>query len=564
MKIIPIFIPHAGCPYKCVYCDQHKISGSTRSPAIDEIKTDIERHLATIPKTEKIEIAFFGGTFTLLPESLQEQYLDAAGYFGKPLRMSTHPEAVSMKNMRMFRNKGGRLVELGIQSLDKDVLRKIKRPTSLGAVKNAAARVKKAGLRLGVQMMLGLPGDSIEKSISTAKELVKLKPETARIYPTLVIKGTELEKIYKRGRYKPLGLQSAIEQSAMIADIFESAGIKVIRIGLHPSKGLASKNVMVAGPYHPAFGEMARARQMRNRIIRAVKDRHAANRSRLEIYVPAEKFNLVSGHKAAERKFLEAYFKAPVHLFQTRIGIRSRCGFGIRDVRKNIAVIDPRMPPEAKEKLKRLNYCVIEVPLRKKLRKPVQGHPDMMMFNYKDNIIYEPGLEKIASLLRQNGYNCVKGKRLMSGGYPEDIIYNACAIGRHIIRYKGRVENNIANIRARHIPVSQGYAKCSIIPVDNKHIITANKGIKTAWEQAGGEALLIKPGHIELPGYKTGFIGGATGVNEKTVFFTGSLSTHPDGKAIRKFIEKTKKSIIELRKARYATPAQYACLDPAR
>ncbi|MBU1006955.1 MAG: radical SAM protein, partial [Candidatus Omnitrophica bacterium] len=209
MKIIPLFIPHAGCPYKCVYCDQHVISGAVTMPSAADIRHIIERNLKTIPKGEDIEVAFFGGTFTFLPESLQEKYLDTVYPYVKKkiisgIRMSTHPEAVSLKAMKMFKRKGGCLVELGVQSLDKGVLRKIKREMPPDAVKKAAGNIKKAGLKLGVQVMLGLPGDTLEKAISTAEKLIKLKPETARIYPTLVIKGTELARQYKKGIYKPL------------------------------------------------------------------------------------------------------------------------------------------------------------------------------------------------------------------------------------------------------------------------------------------------------------------------------------------------------------------------
>ncbi|MDP8229749.1 MAG: radical SAM protein [Candidatus Gorgyraea atricola] len=524
MKIIPIFIPHAGCPYKCVYCDQHRISGVVRMPTAEEVKSIIKRNLKTIPKEEDVEVAFFGGTFTFLPERVQERYLDAA----KPhtLRMSTHPASISLKAMKMFKKKGGRIVELGIQSLDKGVLKKIKRE---GDVRNAVKCIKKAGLKLGVQVMLGLPGDTLEKSIETAKKLTKLKPETARIYPTLVIKGTELAKM----KYKPLTLEKAIDQAAKVADIFESGGVKVIRIGLHPSKDLGSKKTMLAGPYHPAFGEMVRARQMRNRIIRAVKDRFVANRSCIEIHVPENMFSLVSGHKGTEKKFLEKYFSVKIVIRE------DKGGWGkIRDARRNIAIIDPKMPRKAKDKLKRLNFHVAEVPLHKKLAKPVAGHVDMMLFKHGNKIIYEPSLEKIAGLLRQNGYNCIKGEPITFSKYPKDIIYNACSINYHIIHYKGKIEKNIKSLKAKHVLVNQGYAKCSIVPVDKDRIITSDKGIKELWKNS----LFVKSGHVKLPGYKTGFIGGSSGVTDKVVFFVGKL----ENKSIRDFIRKSGKGIIEL------------------
>lgn len=546
MKIIPIFIPHAGCLYKCIYCDQRRISGTARMPGVGEIQSIIERNIRTMPKKEVKEIAFFGGTFTFLSDSLQEAYLDAVNPYIKKgivknIRMSTHPEAVSLESMKRFKKKGGRLVELGIQSLDRDVLRKIKRKTDLASVKNAVRRIKKAGLKLGVQVMLGLPGDTLEKALYTARELIKLKPETARIYPTLVIRDTGLAKLYREGKYIPLDLEDAIEQSAKLAESFEEAGVKVIRIGLHPSEDLDSKASMLAGPYHSSFGEMVRSRQMRNKIIGLISDKYVANRSRLDIYASKNLFNLISGHKGAEKRFLERYFNVPIFFHEG-----DKKGFKVRDFRKDIAMIDPRMPREAKDKLKRLNYYIKEVPLHKKLSRPVRGHADMMLFKYGKKVIYEPTLEDVAELLRKNGYSCIEGDSISSSKYPKDIIYNACAVEKKIIRYKGKVERRIASLKTRHISVRQGYAKCSIVPVDEKHIITSDQNIKKVWEKNGGIALLVRPGHIKLPGYKAGFIGGATGVTRKTVFFVGSLKSHPDGTTIRDFVRDAGKNIIEL------------------
>ncbi|MFH1854257.1 MAG: DUF6873 family GME fold protein [Candidatus Omnitrophota bacterium] len=560
MKIIPIFIPHTGCPYRCVYCDQHKISGVLKMPTVEKIHSIIRRNLKTIPDGEHVEIAFFGGTFTSLPDKLQEEYLNAVYTYVKKkivknIRISTHPEAVTPESIKRFKKKGGRLVELGVQSLDKDVLRNIKRDIDFEVVKNSAKLIEKEGLKLGVQIMLGLPGDTLERSIATAKKIIKLKPETARIYPTLVLKGTGLAELYRKGEYRPLSIDKAIEQAATISDIFEDAGVKVIRIGLHPSRDLCSPGIVLAGPYHQAFGEMARSRQVRNRILRMIKDRHVSNRLRIEVQAPKKIFNLISGHKGAEKRFLERYLKAPVVIrnLSDRVGrpmrsIRAvRQVIKVKDVRKDIVVIDPHAPKLAKEKLEKLNYYVAEAPLHKKLPGPVKGHVDMMIFSLdRYKVVYEPQMEGIARLLRQNGYTCVKGDRVKSGKYPDDIIYNACKIGNYVIHCKGRIEKNIKALGLRHINVTQGYAKCSIVPVDSKHIITSDKGIKKAWERHGGIALLIRPGYIKLPGYGSGFIGGAAGVTNKHVFFTGSLEAHPDGQAIRNFIKDAGMGIIEL------------------
>ncbi|MFC1666453.1 elongator complex protein 3 [Candidatus Omnitrophota bacterium] len=556
MKVIPIFIPHAGCPYRCVYCDQHRISGSVSAPTLKEMHSVIRRNLRTMAEDERKEVAFFGGTFTFLPDRLQEKYLEAAFSYVKKgiihgIRMSTHPEAVSDKSMKRFKRKGGCSVELGVQSLDRAVLKKIKRETSLKAVRRASRCIRKAGLELGVQIMLGLPGDTIKKSIQTVKTLIELKPETARIYPALVLRGTELEHYLRSGKYRPLSLDEAIEWAAEISDIFENSGVKVIRIGLHPSKALDSAKAVLGGPYHPAFGEMVRSRQMRNKIRDIVKDKYVPNRSHIEIQAPKDMFSFISGHKAAEKEFLEKCFSVrilykgnekrlgdPCHRVEKRIKIK--------DVRRDIALVDPRMPLEAKDRLKRLNYYVAEAPLHDKLQGPVKGHVDMMLFKYKNRIIYEPSLEGIAALLAQNGYKCLKGEGIVSAVYPEDIIYNACNIDGYIIHYKGRMEKGLKQFKCKYIAVTQGYTKCSIVPVDKKRIITSDRKIKDTWERNEGEALLVEPGHVKLPGYKTGFIGGSSGVDDRFVFFVGKLDSHPDGRAMRDFIRSSGKDIIEL------------------
>ncbi len=515
-------------------------------PTASEIRSVIERYLKTIHKQEKTEIAFFGGTFTLLPEKLQKKYLDTVFPYIKKrkvysLRMSTHPEAVDTKSMKRFKKKGGRLVELGIQSLDKTVLKNIKRETSFDVIKKASACIKKAGLKLGVQVMLGLPGDNLEKSKDTARRLVALNPETARIYPVIVLKGTELAEHFRKRKYRPLSLNKAIDQAAEISDVFEKGRVKVIRIGLHPSEDLDSKKTVLGGPYHHAFGEMVRSRQVRNRIIKQLNGRRLQNRSYSEIHAPEYMFNFISGHKGSERKFLEKRFGVPIIYKKSK-----NKALRVFDVIKDIVVVDPRMPKLAKKKLKRLNYYIAEVSLSKKLQKPVSGHVDMMLFRCGKKVIYEPGLENIADLLRNNGYDCMKGEKISSPAYPKNIIYNACCIGSSIIRYKGKMEKHISDINSKHIFVKQGYSKCSIIPVDNKRIITSDRGIKEAWEKNRGKALLVRPGNIKLPGYKTGFIGGASGVNDESVLFIGRLDTHPDGQAIREFIRKSGKGVIEL------------------
>mgnify|MGYP001609481906 FL=1 len=583
MKIIPIFIPHAGCPYRCIYCDQHKISGAIKIPSEKDIKSTIDRNLKTIPKRERVELAFFGGTFTLLPEELQQKYLETVfpyvkngahpglsqGFLGRNteprlqsgrmykkiagIRMSTHPEAVTEKSIKLFKKMGGCLVELGVQSLDKEVLKKCSRAMNFNTIKNASRIIKKSGLDLGVQVMLGLPGDTLEKSINTARKLAELNPKTARIYPAIVLKSTGLGDLFKHGKYEPLSLEDAIEWSAKVCDIFEKKGVKVIRIGLHPSEDLNSKAAILAGPYHVSFGEMARARQMRSRIMSVLGPKKIPNLRAIEIHGPKKFFSFISGHKGEEKRYLVRYYGVPIlNHPRSPIGNRSRSANGdgvkIIEVRKSIAIIDPRMPARAKKRLKQMGYYVREAPLHPKLAGPVKGHPDMMLFSFAKKVIYEPHLEKIAGLLRDNGYVCVKGEKIESKNYPKDIIYDACSVGKSIIRYAGKIEKNIENLKAKFIRVKQGYVKCSVVPVDEKSIITSDKGINDKFCVGNRHAcsLRVKPGNIKLPGYGTGFIGGASGVHKDRVFFIGSLKNHPDSHAIRDFIEKRGKKIVEL------------------
>ena len=195
-----------------------------------------------------------------------------------------------------------------------------------------------------------------------------------------------------------------------------------------------------------------------------------------------------------------------------------------------------------------MGYYVTEVPPHPRLAKSVRGHPDMTLFSYGKKVIYEPHLGKIAELLKNNGYECIRGESIKSKEYPNDIIYDAASIGESIIRYNGRVEKNIETLKAKFIKVKQGYVKCSVVPIDEKHIITSDKGIydQCSVGAVSDRHLLIRPGYVKLPGYKTGFIGGSSGSHKDKVFFTGSLKNHPDGKLMREFIEKKGKKVVEL------------------
>jgi histone acetyltransferase (RNA polymerase elongator complex component) len=259
---IPVFIPELACPFQCVFCDQKKISGYTNTPSGNEVNRIIESYLNSFTNKDAIiNIGFFGGNFTGIPINEQEEYLKIAySYFKKGdvqgIRLSTRPDYISPDIVALLKNYEVSTVELGAQSFDEDVLKKSGRGHKVADILQASALIKNAGINLGLQMMIGLPGDSLQKSLFTAKEIVRLGANNTRIYPTLVIKGTKLEKLYLKGKYLPLSLAEAVEWTKTILSLFNNNGIDVIRVGLHPSEGLLNGHELAAGPFHVSFKEL--------------------------------------------------------------------------------------------------------------------------------------------------------------------------------------------------------------------------------------------------------------------------------------------------------------------
>jgi len=258
---IPIFINHFGCPNSCVFCNQKKINGIETDLTVDDIKETIELHLKTLPKESHIEVAFFGGTFTGLSIETQIKYLKVVQKYIienkiKGIRLSTRPDYINRENLKILKKYNVTLIELGIQSLDFLVLKKSERNYTYEIVKNACTLIKDCGFSLGVQMMIGLPGSNFESDYFTCKELVKLNPDVARIYPTLVIYDTKLQDMHMKKEYIPLSLEEAIKISKKIYSFFQINGITIIRVGLQPSDDLQKDGVIIDGPFHPAFREL--------------------------------------------------------------------------------------------------------------------------------------------------------------------------------------------------------------------------------------------------------------------------------------------------------------------
>lgn len=265
--IIPVFVPHEGCPNDCAFCNQRAISGKQSAPGIDEARNTIEEYLSAGKKAD--QIAFFGGSFTGIDIEKQNEYLSLAQEYiqkgsVKSIRLSTRPDYISNETVKRLIFYGVKNIELGAQSMDENVLRLAKRGHSTTAVEKAADIINESGAVLGLQMMTGLPGDTPEKCLYTARRFLDLGAKETRIYPTVVLQGTYLETMLKNGEYVPQSVEDAVEISAKLYRFFLDCDIKVLRIGLPDSKEL--KESFIAGAYHPSLGELVMSRDIRNRV----------------------------------------------------------------------------------------------------------------------------------------------------------------------------------------------------------------------------------------------------------------------------------------------------------
>ena len=273
-KILPIFIPHLGCPNECVFCDQRRISGSPL-PASGASVTEKLR-AAREQGFRDMELAFYGGSFTAIDTAMQEELFSAAQPFREDgtvshLRLSTRPDAIDDGVIERLRRFGVNTVELGAQSMVDEVLYASGRGHTAADTRRASAMLKAAGFSLILQMMTGLPGADEELDAETAREIIALRPDGVRVYPTVIVAGTELEDMWRAGTYREHTVEDAVRVCARIVPMFEAAGIPIIRLGLNPSEELSGGGA-VAGAYHPAFGELVRSELMRRKAAALLKD----------------------------------------------------------------------------------------------------------------------------------------------------------------------------------------------------------------------------------------------------------------------------------------------------
>ena len=271
---VAIFVPHIGCPHRCSFCDQRAITGESSAPRADDVAAACERALESGAEPKNTEIAFFGGSFTAIPRDYMLELLGAArvylerGFRG--IRLSTRPDAVDRERLDILKSFGVTSVELGAQSMSDRVLKLNERGHTAEDVERASELVKEYGFTLGLQMMVGLYGSTPELDRMSAERIIALGPQEARIYPTVILKNTRLGELFQSGEYVPYRLNDAISLCAELLDRFESAGISVIKLGLHSSKDVERN--MLGGLYHPSFRELCEAERYKKKIEGLIGD----------------------------------------------------------------------------------------------------------------------------------------------------------------------------------------------------------------------------------------------------------------------------------------------------
>jgi len=325
---VPVFIPHLACKNDCIFCNQKKISRTIVPIKPSEIENLTVPVIENVKDKQQAEIAFFGGSFTGIDKSMMISYLEAAeklvcryGLYG--IRMSTRPDYINEEILNILSDYKVKTIELGVQSMNDDVLFYNRRGHKAYDTKAASKLIKSKGYDLILQMMTGMYKDSYEKDLYTAKEIIKLKPDGVRIYPTVVVKDTLLCELYNKGEFIPFSLSDTINLCSEIITMFEDNGIDIIRTGLYSDDDF-TKNDIVAGPYHPAFGELCQSRIFYDKAFKLIK-----NNSDIIIYVPKGCVSKMRGQKnenirrlCEEKNIKNIYVKEDLSLEKKDICIR--------------------------------------------------------------------------------------------------------------------------------------------------------------------------------------------------------------------------------------------------
>lgn len=520
---IPIFLPELACPFRCVYCNQYSITGKAQPIGTDEVKSIIDKHLASFRQKERfVEVAFFGGNFTGLPEKLQDDYLAVVQpYLEKGLvngiRCSTRPDYITTKRVKLLKKSGMLSIELGAQSTDDEILKKCHRGHTFNDIVNASETILSEGITLGLQMMIGLPFDSFEKDMRTAEDIVRLGAKETRIYPCITLKDTALERLYLAGKYQPLSLEDAVSQSAKIYRYFIENDVNVLRIGLHASEDLNGA-AYVAGPYHNNFAEMTLSRFWKSKI----------ESGELKELPKDVSVNHIIGWKGENKELLKEKGLWPYKKEKTFI-------------------VSEQIPEEALEKLKTFGKVIV---LRnsKSAYYSISTHPDIFIHFINENeMVCAPNVpKKWLQMLKKANFNVIEGKKEIGKKYPETVPYNVVGIGKTLIHNTKYTEETIASHYKDHIHVNQGYTRCNLLALNENNFITSDEGIVKILKDKGFNVLYVNPRQIRLLGQDYGFFPGCCGVFDKKLFVCGSTKNLNEKNELDNFLQTNDIELVEL------------------
>jgi len=305
---IPIFIPHKGCPNNCIFCNQKKISGQINDVTVQDVDNIIQKYLNYYTnKDKKIEIAFFGGSFTGIDINLQVEYLKVANKYIQSkkvdsIRLSTRPDYINDEILNMLEEYGVETIELGVQSMDDEILNYAKRGHTSQDVIKASRLIRNHNIRLGHQVMVGLPKSTIDTEVYTIKECLKLKPEQLRLYPVYVIEDSELYDMYNLEIYKPLDINSAVKRCLAIINECQKTNVAIIRLGLQSTSEITSSNSNIFGPVCDNFAEYVMAAIIRESIEKIYKENINED---IVVYVPSKYISVTVGPKKINKIYFE-------------------------------------------------------------------------------------------------------------------------------------------------------------------------------------------------------------------------------------------------------------------
>lgn len=320
--IIPIFIPHKGCPNDCVFCNQKKITAKQKPFEIGEIEKRIEEYLPTLKnrELEVIEVAFFGGSFTGIPMEEQREYLSVAKRYKDAgeihkIHLSTRPDYINKEILDLLKEFTVDVIELGVQSFDPEVLCLSNRGHTREIVYSACKMIQDYGFELGIQLMIGLPGDSYEKCMESVAEAIKIGPSLARLYPTVILKDTKLFEQFQQGTFKPFSSEEMLRTTKDMYRKLRQNNITILRVGLKSTEIISESGDTVAGSYHPAFrqlveGELAKE-ELEKQLFVWLKNQNEAE-------------NLLKNEKMGKRKKTVVTFLCEGTSFSNMIG-NCRC-----------------------------------------------------------------------------------------------------------------------------------------------------------------------------------------------------------------------------------------------